>query len=300
MDDTEQDVTWQALQYASCCSNHSKENIREIYQDYLDKKNLEDKAEDRLSEFFNEPDYEDLNLNEGATQRIILIAEKFHKEVISTVFWLLNFEIRLQCFCTTLYSVGDELFLKIEQIIPTQDTEEYTIDKDYMIGMPTKAQDNFDSHTELKHWSSEASRQEFWRQLIQSMNQKSSLYQRVKPGNRHWISAGSGFLSGTYLNFVASKFCARAELYIDRGNKKGNEFIFNELLAQREQIEEDFGGPLVWEPLEHRRACRIKTEIPGDVFDKEQWDTMREFMVSSMLKLENTLKSYLVKINQKI
>ena len=141
-----------------------------------------------------------------------------------------------------------------------------------------------------------ASRKEFWRKLLQSMNEKSSLYRNISPGSRHWISASSG-VRGIGLNFVASKFCARAELYIDRGNEKENEFIFDELLAQREQIEKDFGGSLVWERLEHARACRIKTEISGNVFDEREWDTMREFMVSSMLKLETVMGHWLVKIN---
>ena len=111
LDDTGRDVTWQALKYASYCSSLSRENIRKIYQDYLDKKNTEDKAEEKLSEFFDETDYEDLNLNNGMTQRIILIAAKFRKEVTSTVLWLLNFKVQLQCFRATPYSMGDELFL---------------------------------------------------------------------------------------------------------------------------------------------------------------------------------------------
>ena len=98
-----------------------------IYQDYLDKTNPEGKAEEKLSEFFDESDYEDLNLNKGVTQRIILIAAKFRKEVTSTVLWLLNFKVRLQCFRATPYSMGDELFLSVEQIIPTQDAEDYMI-----------------------------------------------------------------------------------------------------------------------------------------------------------------------------
>ena len=138
LDDTGRDVTWQALKYASYCSSLSKENIRKIYQDFLDKKNPENKAEDKLSEFFDDTDYEDLTLNKGVTQRIILIAAKFRKEVTSTVLWLLNFKIQLQCFRATPYSMGDELFLNVERIIPTQDAE------DYMIGMAEKAQDDIE------------------------------------------------------------------------------------------------------------------------------------------------------------
>ena len=35
LDDSGKDVTWQALKYASYCSSLTKEDIRNIYQDYL-------------------------------------------------------------------------------------------------------------------------------------------------------------------------------------------------------------------------------------------------------------------------
>jgi len=101
LDDSGRDVTWQALKYASYCSGLSKENIRRIYQDYLDKTELGQKSEEKLSEFFDGAEYEDIGLNKGVTQRIILIAAKFRKEVTSTVLWLLNFKVRLQCFRAT-------------------------------------------------------------------------------------------------------------------------------------------------------------------------------------------------------
>jgi len=109
LDDSGRDVTWQALKYASYCSNFSKEHIRKIYQEYLDKCGDSENAEDKIAEFFEDADYEDLTLNTGVTQRIILIAAKFRKEVTSTVLWLLNFNVRLQCFRALPYSMGDEL-----------------------------------------------------------------------------------------------------------------------------------------------------------------------------------------------
>lgn len=287
LDDSGRDVTWQALKYASYCSSLSKDNIRRIYQEYLSKTEPEAKAEEKLSEFFDSSDYEEINLNKGVTQRIILLAAKFRKEVTSTVLWLMNFKVRLQCFRATPYSMGEELFLNIEQIIPTQDAE------DYMIGMAEKAQDDIDSQTELKH--RHIIRKEFWTKVIQVMNTKSNLFQNISPGIANWIGAGSG-VRGLGFNFAASKTYGRAELYIDRGNKEENEFVFDELLKQREQIESVFGGKLEWERLDDKRACRIKSEKPGNVFDKEQWDKMIEFMADSMDRMEKSLKPMIKKV----
>ena len=51
LDDTGRDVTWQVLKYASYCSTLTKENIRKIYQDYLDKRGKGEQATKKISEF---------------------------------------------------------------------------------------------------------------------------------------------------------------------------------------------------------------------------------------------------------
>ena len=59
-----------------------------------------------------------LEINKGLSQRIILIAANFRREVTSTVLWLLNYRVRLQCFKVTPYTMGEQLLLNFEQIIP--------------------------------------------------------------------------------------------------------------------------------------------------------------------------------------
>lgn len=282
LDDSGRDVTWQSLKYASYCSGLSKSNIANIYQQYLDRSQPGMKAEDLLSEFFDNQDFADITLNKGVTQRIMLIAANFRKEVTSTVLWLLNFKVRLQCFRATPYAMGDELFLNVEQIIPTQDAEEY------MIGMAEKAQDDIEDQVEQKN--RHVIRREFWSRVIEAMNETpSSLYQSISPGDSSWIGAGSG-VGGIGLHFVATRQYGRAELYIDRPDKADNEYVFEQLLARKEEIERDFGGPLEWEPLEGRKACRIKAEAPGNIFDREHWDSMVSFMVDAMCRLEQAVK----------
>lgn len=80
-----------------------------------------------------------------------------------------------------------------------------------------------------------------------------------------------------------------------------NPFLMNsQHITYKEQIEKDFGCSLIWERLEGKQACRIKSETAGNVFDKEKWDAMQEFMVDSMLKLENVLKTPLERVSQKL
>lgn len=84
LDDSGRDVTWQALKYTSYCSSLSKEEIRVIFQDYLTRCGNGATAEDKFCEFFDK-EYDEISLNKGTRQRIILVAAKFRKEVTSTV-----------------------------------------------------------------------------------------------------------------------------------------------------------------------------------------------------------------------
>src|SRR5699024_5296695 len=51
LDDSGRDVTWQVLKYASYCSSLSKDDIRNIFQDYLEGNGEEKSADEILADF---------------------------------------------------------------------------------------------------------------------------------------------------------------------------------------------------------------------------------------------------------
>lgn len=288
LDDSGRDVTWQALKYASYCSTLSKDEVRSIYQDYLLTNEQGADAKEKLSDFFD-GDYEEITLNRGVTQRIILVAANFRKEVTSTVLWLLNYNIMIQCFRATPFAMGDELFLNVEQVIPTPDAE------DYMIGMASKVQEDVESKQQ------NATRQlilkEFSNQLLNVMNERSPLFQNIGSSKYSWIGTSSG-VRGIGFNFAAGKRYGRAEVYIDLGTTEENESFFNKLLEQKSQIETEFGAPLEWERLEGKRACRIKTEIDGNIYVEEERPKMIDFMTKNMVELARVFRPILEQISQ--
>src|SRR5690606_18180877 len=227
LDDSGRDVTWQALKYAAYCSRLSKDEIKDIFQDYLNKYGNGEKAEDRLCEFYGK-EYDEIVLNKGTGQRIILVARHFRKEVTSTVLWLHNFNLRIQCFRVTLYNKDDQLFLGIEQILPIKDVEEY------VIKMAVKAQDDFMIENRLK--SSDALRLEFWTALLNEMAKKSGLFKHISPKKDNWINVSSG-MPGVAYTFTISSSYARVELYIDTGDKEKNKNFFDYLYQNKEEIE---------------------------------------------------------------
>lgn len=287
LDDTGRDAVWQSLKYASYCSSLSKEGIRTIYQEFLTKSGSTDIAETRIAEFLDCDDFQDVLLNKGITQRIIMIAANFRKEVTSTIIWLMNFNLQVQCFKVTPYSMASELFLNLEQIIPTKDAE------DYVIGLAAKAQDELSKTNEEK--ARHRVRREFWNEIIAACQKRTSLYNNISPSIQSWIAAGSG-VRGIGLNFSATQTYGRAELYIDRGDQAENKAVFDMLYGMKDSIEAKFGGQLIWDRLDAKRACRIKAEAEGNVFDKDNWPAMIDFMVDAMIRLETALRQPLQEV----
>lgn len=292
LDDSGRDVTWQVLKYAGYCSSLSKSQIIKIYQEYLIRINSENTVEEKLSEFFEGKDVEDIQLNTGLTQRIMMVAGSFRKEVTSTVLWLMNYKLRIQCFRVTPYAMGEQLLLDIEQIIPMREAQEFTI------SMADKTQEAATEQEELKN--RHHVRIEFWTKLLKVVNEKMTLFQNINPSKIAWINAGSG-VRGVPYYFAISKNYGRCEIYIDRGEFDENKMVFDYLYAKKEKIETDFGGKLEWERLDDKRASRIKYENPEfNVFEKDQWNGMIAFMTDGMVRMERAFKEPLKEVQKKL
>jgi len=291
LDDSGRDVTWQALKYASYCSTLKKEQIRRIYQEFLDKQGSNENAEENLIDFFAK-DLAEISLNNGQTQRIIMVAGKFRQEVTSTVLWLMSYKLRIQCFKATPYQYDNQLFLNIEQIIPIKDAE------DYVISMAEKTQDDINTQEELK--SRHLLRLEFWKLLLKEAGTRLIRFQNTSPSKDNWVNSGSG-LSGVSFVFVISHSYARVEVYISRSTKEEKKFIFDALKEQKTEIETSFGEQLTWEELPEKKASRIKYQKNDvDYFNKDDWEQMIEFMIDGMERLEKAFKDPITTVKAKL
>jgi Domain of unknown function (DUF4268) len=293
LDDTGRDVTWQALKYASYCSTLTKEQIRNIYQQYLDKRGQGEEATNKLSEFFNNAEYEELTINISQSQRIILVAGSFRKEVTSTVLWLLNFKIKMQCFKALPFALGEQLFLTVEQIIPTKDAEDYTI------SMVDKAQEDLSTQEELKE--RHHLRLEFWSKLLPKIKGKATIFQNSSPSKDHWLSSGGTGISGLSYNFLVTKSYVGVELAISKSDTQANKQVFDELKKFETEITNDFGDTLSWERLDNKKMCRVAYSLQGvNLNHKDEWDRMMEFLIDNMMKLEKSMREPLKKVKRKL
>jgi hypothetical protein len=291
LDDSGKDVTWQALKYASYCSTLTKEEIRNVFQSYLDSAASGKNAVDQLEEFFDGKAYSDLVLNQGLTQRIFLVAANFRKEVTSTTLWLRNFKIQVHCFKATVYGMNDQNFLTLEQIIPTKDAQ------DYIISITNKVQEDISTEEELQN--RHKVRLEFWAELLKQIKGKSPLFQNSNPTKDHWLVAGGTNISGLSYQFVITMTNAQVQMNFGRSSTEENKLLFDALKVHQTLIEENFGSKLNWERLDDKKSSRLSFTLPGvNYFVKEDWQKIARFLIEHINKLEAVTKPYLVDLKK--
>ena len=292
LDDSGRDVVWQVLKYASYCASLTKGQIVEIYQQYLDRyesvigeddlPNTSVSAERRICEFLDAPDLDEAKMNLGNSQRVMLVAANFRKEVTSTALWLLGQGIGIQCFKVTSYALGEQLLINIDQIIPTPEA------KELMIGINAKEAEEKSTEVVLKN--RHTVRREYWEQALDAFQQSNcNLYDNISPSNDHWLSAGSG-LSGCHYDLVLLKKKLRVDLWLDRRTSEENKFLFDFLASMKDDIETGFGDPLEWLRLDDKKSSRVQFSCEADGFNKDTWPKYVIWHLKYMGKLEQALK----------
>ena len=288
LDDSGRNVVWQAMKYAGYCSSLKKEDIKDIYTQYLSKIGSSDKAEESIVEFLNKPDFSEVQLNQDLTQRIILVAKEFRKEVTNTVIWARKYGMKIQCLKIMPYMINDLLIIDTEQIIPVK------VIADIMISYDEKAQEDFKNKEDLAN--TQIMRNEFWHMFIPKFNEKSSLFSgRNITLNQYdyWFSTGAG-ISGVYFNFLVTKSYAGIELEISGRTQEENKKIYDYLYSYKDEIENSFGDKLSWERLDDKKRSRISYKLEDvSILDKEVWPKMMNFMAINMLKFEKALRKHI-------
>ena len=284
LDDSGKDVTWQALKYASYCSSLTKSEVISIYNEYLDKYSGGEIAHDNLKEFFDVDEIDEISINVGSNQRVILIAANFRKEVTSTVMWLLEKNIRLQCFKVTPHQLKEQLFLDIDQIIPVKDAEEFLVKR--------IKKDQEDQAAINVTRTSHKKRLIYWRKLLLEYQKSSNLFAKISPSKESWISAGSGCSGISYI-FVVTKSESRTELYIDTGSKELNKKYFDQLVVNQSVINEELGIIVQWNRFNDKNASKLSHVIDRTYYDEEKHNELINEMVGRMTIFENVFKKYI-------
>ena len=138
----------------------------------------------------------------------------------------------------------------------------------------------------------------FWEEYLSQCNQTNKLFSNISPSKDNWIGIGIG-MTGVNLNLVISKNYCRSEIYYNRGSQDANKALFDYTLTMKEEIEKDFGQALEWERMDDKVSCRIKFEKHGvSYFEKEDWQTMIDFLINVAKRMEKAFREPIKKMNQ--
>ena len=289
LDDSGRDVVWQALKYVAYCSSLTKAQIVEIYERYLDRWSPGAQAVPNLCEFLEIEELDEMVLNEGNEQRLVLIAADFRKEVTATVLWLLGHGVRAQCLQAVPYSYGEDVFIDLRQIIPPPEAG------DFMIGMTAKDSEKRAESGKRKH--TQAQRHAFWTEALVALRPRIAGFETVGPSNERSLSCGTGVAGFTYsLKLLRSE--VRVQLNLVSSDHEKNKWVFDQLEREKEALQDRFGGKLEWRRMDRHKASRICCAHPCEGFDTENWPKMIEWLCDHVARLEKTFSEPLARLNR--
>lgn len=270
LDDTGRDVVWQALKYASYCSTLSTSQIIKMFQSYLDRQGRSEDARTTITDFLEVEDEESMVLNRN-DQRLMFIANNYRKEVTSTVLWLLDHDVRIQCFRATPYSLDEDLFLQIEQIIPVPEASEFIID------IKEKAKEDKGKSKRVEKTENELL--SLWTDLKKQFKANGLPYlENVKPQPRWYFGFSKG--KGRF-SMVIGRTGLRVELYFHNDETKQ---FFDAMRCHADQIHQSFGQELEWQRLDGKKASRIKFEIAYDQLSGRDREDIKQERIDWYLK----------------
>lgn len=285
LDDTGKDVVWQALKYTSYCSTLTTEQIVTIFQKYLDKEGRDEDAKEVILDFLQREDADELLLNDK-DQRIMFVANHYRKEVTSTVMWLLEHDIQIQCFRAVPYSLGEDLFLQIEQIIPLPETADFLIS--------AKEKEREKKYVGEKAKETNAFLNKFWSQLKNELRSRGiTEFEQVRNLDRWYFGFSS---QGAKYSFALGRQLHRVEMYFYNDEDKQK---IDSMYQLRDEIEQQVPN-LIWQRLEGKKASRIKLEMTQEIKsefrgkwgDDEYTEDLINWLCDSMELFYPVLSSY--------
>lgn len=270
LDDSGRDVVWQALKYAAYCSSLKKTEIVGIFQQYLDRQGGGD-AVGAICEFLGEDTLDEIVLNDGTNQRVVFIAANFRREVTSTVLWLREHQIDARCIKVMPYKFGEELFVDLQQVIPTPEAA------DYMIRMAEK--DSEEKSAKGVQKLSHEIRLEFWEQALEALRGAGfERWQNISPSRDHWLTSSIG-VSGCTITLIFLRNEVRVEFQLNRSDRDENKWLFDQLASDRERYEQLVDEDLEWRRIDDKKVSMIVCKKPAHGFSKENWPEMIAWLV---------------------
>ena len=147
--------------------------------------------------------------------------------------------------------------------------------------------------TNIEYAERHTLREKWWTLLLDRPDAK--LHGQLSPSTEGWITKGSG-IGGVHFNYGVTKNESSAELFIRRSKdpEEVSKSIFDQLAANRIEIERDFGGSLQWDRGDNRKSCHVRFTVAGGYASPEaEWDGIQARTVDAMNRLERAVRPHI-------
>ena len=301
-DDSGRDAVWQALKYASYVAPFTSEDIINVYANYLSKYRPVDPdlggdayepeyvhhtASVLIEKFLGEnADIDWMSkLNPKATQRIILVAGEFRKEVTNTALWLIERDIDVKCVKVSPYILNSQLLVDIQQIIPVPEASEYMVRLSRKDAAVKVLKERESSLGQL--------RMAYWTQLLEDFqNRDFDLFRNVNPVSVGWRSAGSTIAKCNY-NLIFAQKELRVELEFATSSTEHNKKLFDFFYARKAEIEQSCGLQLDWRRSEDQKLSKIVVANAVEGYNKALWSEYIQWHFENVQRFEQVFKPYM-------
>ncbi|MBE0504020.1 MAG: DUF4268 domain-containing protein [Desulfuromonadales bacterium] len=143
-------------------------------------------------------------------------------------------------------------------------------------------------------------RYEFFERLLERCRYKTNLFSNISPvGYQNWVNAGAG-KSGLMWTFEAMEKSSRVDLFLCATTAEVNQKRFEALLAHKEEIEQRYGEPLLWEYKEGRKQQYLRSYSPlggVGVAEESKWESIHNDLIDRLVRLERALREFLRQID---
>ena len=136
-------------------------------------------------------------------------------------------------------------------------------------------------------------KKEFWEKLLLgSYSDEPEWHKSVSSRPRPFLCTSSRYPAGVYLGYRVRQHECQAELQIDI-DQKGNltQQMFEKLSELKEDIENEFGEPLEWQPPGNTRYRRVYRLVPiGGYLDEEHWNEIHQELVELINRFDKVFR----------
>ena len=126
--------------------------------------------------------------------------------------------------------------------------------------------------------------QQFWGRLLELLPQKYPGWTNMKkPSKLNWMNLPYGQVGIAY-NIVFTRTGPSITLYFEADPEDENQLQFERFLAHRDILEQSLGGELIFDPMEGKKACRIRYDRPegGNIDNEDEHDIYLDWFLEHL------------------